>query len=83
MVELFDSLFGQTRFVHFVQYLVAFCNRPEGVSDVISGRFAREVVVEKCVKYGHPRLKRSREIPPEAVGSCIFYSFFAITSVLE
>ena len=35
VVELFDSLSGWT---HFVQYLLAFFNWPEGVCDVISGK---------------------------------------------
>ena len=64
-----------------MQYLVAFCNQQEGASDVISGRPVRQIVLEKCVKFGHPRLNCSREILPKAVGSGIFDSFFpAITS---
>ena len=31
-----------------MQYLVALCNRPEGASDVISGRFMRQIVLAKC-----------------------------------
>ena len=27
----------------FVQYLIAFCSRPEKASDVISGRFVRQI----------------------------------------
>ena len=54
MVELFDSLSGRTRFAHF--FAVFSCilyKRPEGASDVISGRIVRHVVVEKCAKFGH------------------------------
>ena len=75
MVELFDYLSARNPFAHVVQYLVAVCNRPEGASDVISGQFVRQIVLEKFVKCGHPRLNRSREIPLEAVGSGIFDSF--------
>ena len=33
-----------------MQYLVAPCNRPEGASEVISGKFVRPTVLEKCVQ---------------------------------
>ena len=59
-----------------MQYLVAFCSRPEGTSDVISGRFVGQTVLEKCVKFGYPRFNRSREFPPTTVGSGIIDSFF-------
>ena len=58
-----------------MQYLVAFCNRPEGAGDVISCRFVGKIVLEKCVKFGDPCLNHSREILPEAIGSGIFDSF--------
>ena len=64
----------------FVQYLIAFCSRPEAASDVISGRFVRPIVPDKYIKFGYPRLNNSREMPPEAVGSGIFDSSFTITS---
>ena len=63
----------------FVQYLVAFCSRPEAVSDVTSGRFVGPMVPDKRVKFRYPRLNHSREIPPDAVA--VFDGFFlAITS---
>ena len=57
----------------FVQYLVAFYNRPEGASD---STLVNQIVLEKCGKFGHHRLNRSGEIAPEAVGSGNFDSFF-------
>ena len=51
----------------FVQYLIAFCSQLEAASDVISGRFARLIVLDKCVRFRNPCLNRSRDIPPEAV----------------
>ena len=63
----------------FVQCLIAFCNLPEVASDVISGKFLRPVVLNKCVNFRDPGLECSREIPPEAGGGGIFDSFFAIT----
>ena len=56
----------------FVQYKIAFCNRPETASDVISGMFVRLIVHNKRVKFRGPRFNRSRESPPEAVGGVIF-----------
>ena len=60
-----------------VQYLIAFCNWLKGASDVISGRFVRQIVLEVC-KISWFCLNLSREIPPEAVGSSIFNSFFLL-----
>ena len=66
---------GRTRFAHLCAVLSCIL-QPEETSDVISGRFVRPIVLEKRVKMGHPRLNRSREIPPEAVvPGGIFYSF--------
>ena len=62
MVELLDSLSGQTRFAHFVQYLVAFCNRTEGASDVISGAAVDHVGVDVHVKFGDSRSSSSQDI---------------------
>ena len=74
------TLSGQTRFATFVQYLIAFCSRPEALSDVISSRFVRPIVLNKCLKFCDPCLNHFREIPPEAVGGGIFDSFFPIIS---
>ena len=73
MAELFDSLASQTRFTHhFWQYLIAFCNRPEAASDVISGRFVEPlqksgVVIDPTsapvrVKFGDSMLNIGRII---------------------
>ena len=58
-----------------MQYLVAFFRRSEEVSDVISGRFATQIALDKSAKFRGPCLKRSREIPPEAVRGSILYFF--------
>ena len=71
MAELLDSLAGLVLRTTFVQYLFAFCSRPETTSEVISGRFGGPIVPETHVKFGDPRLNPSREIPPEAVWSGI------------
>ena len=63
----------------FVQYLTAFCSRPEAANDIISSRFGSPIAIDKCVKCRDPCLNRTQEIPPEAVGGGIFL-FFAITS---
>ena len=34
------------------------------------------IVSDKCVEFGDPRLNRSREIPPKAVGGGIFHHGF-------
>ena len=52
----------------FVQHVIAFCSRLEAASDAISGTLMRMDVSDKCVKFRDPRLNRSREIRPEAVG---------------
>ena len=54
---------------NFVQYLIAFCSRPEATSDVITGRFVESIVPENHVKFGDDsRLNLSQEFLPEAVG---------------
>ena len=70
MAELFDSFPGRTRFrlrISFVQYLVAFCSRPEVTSDVMSNRFVGPVVPDNRVIFGDPGLNLSQEIQHEAV----------------
>ena len=52
--------------ITFVQYLIAFCSRPEENSDVTSSKFVGPVVPDNHVKFGDPRLILSREIPPKA-----------------
>ena len=46
----------------YVQYLIAFCSRPEADSDVISCRFVEPTVPDKCVKFGDSRSNYSRDI---------------------
>ena len=48
--------------------LIAFCTQPEATSDVISGKFVRLIVHDKCVKFSDPRLNCSQEIPPDDIG---------------
>ena len=48
----------------FVQYLIAFCGRPEAASD---SRVVAPSVPNKHVKFGGSCTKRSREIPPKAI----------------
>ena len=76
VADIFDSLATElvlrTTFVH---YLIAFCSRPEATGDVISGKYMRPVVLDNHVKFGDPRLNRSREIPPEPVWCGIFGGF--------
>ena len=73
-------LSDRTRFFRtFVQYLIAFNSRPEAASDIISGKFGRPIVLDKCIKLCCPRLHGCREILPETVGSGIFDGFHAIT----
>ena len=67
----------------FVQHLIAFCSRPEAASDIIFGASVGLIVPNKPVKFRDPRLNRFREIPPEAVGSGIFNSFFCDNVRLE
>ena len=62
MAELFDSLAGRSVLRTFVQYLIVFCNRAETASNVISGRFLRQFVPDKGVKFGDSRSNRSRDI---------------------
>ena len=53
--------------VTFVQYLIAFCSRPEVVSDVISSANVGQVCLDvpvKSVKFGDSRSNRSRDIAP-------------------
>ena len=53
--------------ITFAQYLIAFCSRLEPTMDVISGRLMGPDVPDNRVKFGHPRIKLSRAIPPEAI----------------
>ena len=62
----------------FVEFCIAFCSRQEAASYVISNAFVKAIVPDKCVKLCGPRLNRSREIPPEAVGGDISHRFFSL-----
>ena len=53
----------------------------EAASDVISGKFVRLAVADKCVKSGYSCLNGSGEIQPKAVG-CGIFSRFAVLSEL-
>ena len=44
----------------FVQYLITFCSRLEEASDVTSGNCVKPNVSNKRVKFGDPRLNRTR-----------------------
>ena len=67
-----DALYGPLDSI----YSIAFCSRPEEASYVISINFIGPIVPDKCMKFRDPRLNRSREILPEAVGGDIFDVFF-------
>ena len=49
-----------------VQYLIAMCGRQEATSYVISGRYIRLTVPDKCVQFRAPSLNRSGELWPKA-----------------
>ena len=59
----------------FMQYLIAFCNISEATSDIMSDRFVRLAILDKCVKFRDPRVNRSPEILLEAVEGGIFDRF--------
>ena len=59
-----------------VQYLIAFCSRQEPASDIISGRFVRLAILDKCKKNCDHRLNRSPEIRPEAIRGGTFDRLF-------
>ena len=73
--DLFDSLPAAPVSRTFMQYLIAFSNRLEAASDVISDKCGRPIVPHKCVKFPYPRLNRPWEIPPEAIEGGIFGRF--------
>ena len=75
VAELFDSLTGHTSFTHFCATFNWMLQPPVAASEVISDRFMRPIVSDKCVKFRDPCLKLSQEIPPEANGRGIFYCF--------
>ena len=62
MDALLDSLPAAPVLCTFMQYLVAFCSRPEAASDVMSSHFVRLIVPNKCVKMFDPCLNSSQEI---------------------
>ena len=68
---------GRTRNTHFCAVFIALCSRPETASDVIFSRYVGPVVREKQVQFCDPRLNRSREISPEAVGGGEFATVFS------
>ena len=76
VVELFGSLSPVLR--TFVQYLIAFCSWPEAVSDVISGRFTRLIVPNKCANFvisAQTILDKFHPKPSEAVFSTVFFRY--------
>ena len=76
MTELCASMPVTSILRTFMQYLIAFCSRPEAAADVISGRFVRLTVPNKFVKFCDPCLNRSPDILPKTVGCGIFNRFF-------
>ena len=74
VAELFHSLPAAPNLRTFVQYLIAFCSQHETASDVISGKFVKPIVPEKCAKFPDPCLNRSQEIPLEA--EAVFLTVF-------
>ena len=75
MAELLESLPAAPILRTFVQYLISFCSQQEVAADVIPSSFVRFVVLDECVKFGDPHLKRFREIRPKAIGGGILDSF--------
>ena len=51
---------GRAHFMRFVQYLIAFCTRPEAAGDVISRKFMGLTVPDEHVKLRDPHLNRGR-----------------------
>ena len=80
MAKIFDSLQAGSISRTFVQCLNAFCSQQEAASDVISGKFVRLIVPNKCVKFWDTHLKYSGEIRPKAIEVRIIDSIFTITS---
>ena len=75
MAELCESLLTAPIFTYFCIVFNGILQLPKAASDVISGRFVRPVVLDKCVKFLDPSLNRSQEISPAAVRGGIFDSF--------
>ena len=46
-----------------MQYLIAYCSRPEAAIDIISGMLVGTIVPDKRVKYRDPRLSHSVDAP--------------------
>ena len=59
-----------------LQHQIAFCSRPKTASDVLSIKFMRPIVPDKCAKFGDPRLSRSAEIQIEGGISTVFRDDF-------
>ena len=68
MAELFDSLAGRTRFTHFCAVFNCVCSRSEAPV-LCTAKFVRPVSQTGAWNYRYPRLNRSQEIPPEAIGA--------------
>ena len=58
-----------------MQFLVAFCSRPEAAIGVISDKIVWLIVPEKHVKFRDPCLNHFQAIPPIAIGFGIFVRF--------
>ena len=72
LAESFDSARGRV-LCSITKYSVTYCSRPEAASDVISGKFVRPSILNKVVKFGDPRLNRSRAIRPKFVRDGILF----------
>ena len=83
--QLFDSLPAAPVLLTFLQYLVAFSSRLGAtigiISSVLSGWFVGPVIPYRRVNCLDPRLNRSGEIQPKAVG-CGIFCRFSITSII-
>ena len=49
--RLFDSLPAAPVLLTCVQYLIAFCSRPEAANDVVSGTVVRPLVPDKSAQF--------------------------------
>ena len=75
MILLFAAGPVQSTFIHCP---VAFCNRAEECSEVISSRAVSHIVPDKVGKFRDPGLNRSLEIRIQIAIEGIFVGFFVI-----
>ena len=75
-VSNFGLYAGRTVLCTFVQYIIAFCGRLEAGSDVLTARFIRLTVADRCIKFRNLAYTVLDKFDPKPSDAGIFGRFY-------